>query len=166
MFYLAEALLLSRGLAYSSHSAVIAAYGKEFARSKELSPKFHRNLIAAQDTRQIGDYGVEKSVSDQDAEQIIVWAEEFYQATEEYLRKKTALCTIVTALVHHARDLPNQRLLPTPEVLIYIYGKIHPRVRAWPSGKASAFQADIRGFESHRPLSTARNGGFFYNPLT
>ena len=25
-------------------------------------------------------------------------------------------------------------------------------MRASPSGKASAFQADIRGFESHRPL--------------
>lgn len=40
MFYIAEALLLHRGLAYSSHSAVIAAFGKEFARSRELSPKF------------------------------------------------------------------------------------------------------------------------------
>ena len=31
MFYTAEALLLERGLAYSSHSAVIAAFGREFA---------------------------------------------------------------------------------------------------------------------------------------
>jgi uncharacterized protein (UPF0332 family) len=29
MFYTAEALLLQRGLSFSSHSAVIAAYGKE-----------------------------------------------------------------------------------------------------------------------------------------
>ena len=36
MFYNAEALLLQRGLAYSSHSAVIAAFGKEFARTKEF----------------------------------------------------------------------------------------------------------------------------------
>jgi uncharacterized protein (UPF0332 family) len=28
MFYIAEALLLKRGLAFSSHSVVIAAYGK------------------------------------------------------------------------------------------------------------------------------------------
>lgn len=32
MFYVAEALLLSRGLAYSRHSAVIAAFGREFAK--------------------------------------------------------------------------------------------------------------------------------------
>ena len=44
MFYLTEALLLSRGLKYSSHSAVIAAYGKEFSKTKLLDPKFHRQL--------------------------------------------------------------------------------------------------------------------------
>ncbi len=31
-------------------------------------------------------------------------------------------------------------------------------MRAWPSGKASAFQADIREFESRRPL-------FYFNGL-
>jgi hypothetical protein len=34
----------------------------------------------------------------------------------------------------------------------YDHGKIVVRTRAWPSGKASAFQADIRGSESRRPL--------------
>ena len=29
MFYIAEALLFSKGLAFSSHSAVIAAFGRE-----------------------------------------------------------------------------------------------------------------------------------------
>jgi len=32
MFYLAQAVLLTKGLTFSSHSAVIAAYGKEFAK--------------------------------------------------------------------------------------------------------------------------------------
>jgi len=31
MFYIAEALLASRGQSYSSHAAVQAAYGREFA---------------------------------------------------------------------------------------------------------------------------------------
>ncbi len=30
MFYITQALLLSKGLSFSSHSAVIAAFGKEF----------------------------------------------------------------------------------------------------------------------------------------
>jgi uncharacterized protein (UPF0332 family) len=33
MFYLAEALLHSRDLSFSSHSAVIAAFGKEFLKT-------------------------------------------------------------------------------------------------------------------------------------
>jgi len=85
MFYIAEALLFQRGLTFPSHSAVIAAYGKEFARSNQIDPKFHRYLIASQDTRQIGDYGVERGVSTAEASQVTQWAEEFLGTAEAYL---------------------------------------------------------------------------------
>jgi uncharacterized protein (UPF0332 family) len=42
IFYPAEAILLSKGFTFSSHSAVIAAYGKEFAKTGLLDAKFHR----------------------------------------------------------------------------------------------------------------------------
>jgi uncharacterized protein (UPF0332 family) len=42
IFYLAQSMLLSKGLTFSSHSAVVAAYGKEFSKSGLLDPKFHR----------------------------------------------------------------------------------------------------------------------------
>ena len=58
MFYVAEALLLELGLAFSSHSAIIANYGKEFAKTRLLNPKFHNYLIKAQDRRNIGDYAI------------------------------------------------------------------------------------------------------------
>jgi uncharacterized protein (UPF0332 family) len=87
MFYIAEALLLSRNLSFSKHSAVIAAYGKEFALTNDLDPKFHRYLIASQDTRQIGDYGVEENVSLSEANQIITWTEEFLEAAKIYLSR-------------------------------------------------------------------------------
>jgi uncharacterized protein (UPF0332 family) len=85
MFYIAEALLLSRGLSFSSHSAVIAAYGKEFARHKTLDPQFHRYFMDAQDTRQIGDYGIDAHVPDIEAAETIERAKEFLNAAEEYL---------------------------------------------------------------------------------
>jgi len=85
MFYIAEALLLSRNLAFSSHSAVIAAYGKEFARPKALDPKFHHYLRTSQEARLIGDYGIEKKVSPEEASQILDWAEEFLKAAIVYL---------------------------------------------------------------------------------
>jgi uncharacterized protein (UPF0332 family) len=90
MFYIAEALLLGRDLVFSSHSAVIAAYGKEFARTKALDPKFHRYLITSQEIRQTGDYGVEDNVSTKDAAQVIAWAEEFVHAADNFLGKSTA----------------------------------------------------------------------------
>jgi uncharacterized protein (UPF0332 family) len=60
MFYLAQALLLSKGLKFSSHSAVIAAYGKEFSRTALLDQKFHRRLIVAEERREDGHYGAGK----------------------------------------------------------------------------------------------------------
>lgn len=40
MFYVTQALLLSKGLKFSSHSAVIAAYGKEFQKQICLIQNF------------------------------------------------------------------------------------------------------------------------------
>jgi uncharacterized protein (UPF0332 family) len=87
MVYTAETLLLSRGLAFSSHSAVIAAYGREFARPNVLDPKFHRYLIDAQETRLIGDYGVETHVPPNQVVAKLEQAKEFLKASEQYLLK-------------------------------------------------------------------------------
>lgn len=57
MFYTAEALLEGDGLSFSSHSGVISAFGREFARTKRVPAKFHRYLIEAQNLRTTGDYG-------------------------------------------------------------------------------------------------------------
>ena len=51
MFYIAEAFLLGAGLTYSSHSAVISAFSREFARTKRLPVEYHRYLINAQEKR-------------------------------------------------------------------------------------------------------------------
>lgn len=87
MFYIAEAFLLNRGLSYSSHSAVIAAFGKEFSKTNELDPKFHRYLIAAQDFRSQGDYGFGPEVSEKHVTDELKWASEFLEAAVEYLTK-------------------------------------------------------------------------------
>jgi len=85
MFYVAEALLLQKSLSFSNHAAVIANFGKEFAKSGLLDTKFHRYLIDAQDRRNVGDYSVRDNVSEPQAEKIIEWAREFIQAAEKYL---------------------------------------------------------------------------------
>lgn len=85
MFYVAQALLLRRGLAFSSHAAVIAAFGKEFAKTGMIDPKFHRYLIDAEDLRETGDYGIEASLSVAAVEEMLTWAEEFLREAPKLL---------------------------------------------------------------------------------
>jgi uncharacterized protein (UPF0332 family) len=77
--------LLGRGLAFSSHSAVIAAYGKEYAKTGILSAEFHRYLIDAEDLRNVGDYGVGSVVTDAQVQELLGWVDEFLTAAEAYL---------------------------------------------------------------------------------
>ena len=53
MFYVAEALLLAKGMTFSSHSAVISAFGKEFAKPGTMPGEYHRYLLDAQEARNI-----------------------------------------------------------------------------------------------------------------
>ena len=76
MFYAAEALLDARGLAFSRHSAVIAAFGKEFCLTGELPIDFHRRLIDAEDARHSGDYGSPNSISPEECRLHLESAEE------------------------------------------------------------------------------------------
>jgi uncharacterized protein (UPF0332 family) len=88
MFYIAEALLAHKGLTYSKHSAVIAGFGQEYARTGRLAPKFHRWLIDAQEFRNIGDYGIEAHVSEDEAGAVCEWASEFIQGAKALLDKE------------------------------------------------------------------------------
>lgn len=88
MFYVAEALLYEIDLEFSQHGQVIAAYGKNFAKTKELDPKFHHWLRGAFDTRILSDYDVDANISAQLAASLINQAREFLQAAQLYQEKK------------------------------------------------------------------------------
>jgi uncharacterized protein (UPF0332 family) len=77
MFYIAEAFLEGEGLSFSKHSAVISAFGREFAKSQRVSAEFHRFLIEAQALRTTGDYGQLNAVSIEEAAEQIERAEQF-----------------------------------------------------------------------------------------
>jgi uncharacterized protein (UPF0332 family) len=87
LFYTAEALLLAEGLAFSSHAAVIAGFGKMFAKSQRLDPRFHRYLIDAQDIRNLGDYGVGSGVSRGQVADLLAWSDEFLAAATALLQQ-------------------------------------------------------------------------------
>lgn len=85
MFYAAQALLLERGLSFSSHAAVIAAFGREFAKTGALDPRLHRYLLDAQDLRNVGDYGLERPISAAQVAEVFAWSDEFISAAEQFL---------------------------------------------------------------------------------
>lgn len=87
MFYIAEALLWQQGLSFSSHGAIIAAFGRELAKPGLVPTEFHRYLIDAQDKRTQADYGIDqeaKLTSEdvqaliQQSEYMIAWAEQHF----------------------------------------------------------------------------------------
>lgn len=87
MFYIAEAFLWSQGLTFSSHSAVISAFGKEFTKTGILPSELHRYLINAQDKRTQGDYNIdeENNLTEIDVNNMITQSKLFIKLAEENL---------------------------------------------------------------------------------
>jgi uncharacterized protein (UPF0332 family) len=83
MFYVADAFLRGRGLKFSKHSAVHAAFGQHFARTGILPANMHRQLIEAAAIRNLGDYEIGPGVDSQAARQLIADADEFIRVAEE-----------------------------------------------------------------------------------
>ena len=85
MFYGAEAFLLNEGLTFSSHAAVIAAFGRDFARTGRVPVEFHRYLIDAQDLRNQGDYDIDSAITESEANELISHAQQFLELAERLL---------------------------------------------------------------------------------
>ena len=85
MFFVAEALLAALDLTFSSHRAVISAYGQYFAKTKALDPRFHQALLNAFSQRQLGDYTADSVITREDIETLLIDAREFSKAAREKL---------------------------------------------------------------------------------
>ena len=85
MFYIAEAALLSLGLSFSKHSAVVAAFGQHFVEPGHVAEHLHRYLLDAFDLRMVADYDATGTVGESRARQMLEWAGEFVQETARFL---------------------------------------------------------------------------------
>jgi uncharacterized protein (UPF0332 family) len=85
MFYVAEAFLLGKGLAFSKHGGVHAAFGEHFAKTGLVPPEFHRYLIRGMAVRHAGDYGKARKVTLEEAAEQITRAEQFLQLAERLI---------------------------------------------------------------------------------
>jgi uncharacterized protein (UPF0332 family) len=92
-FYLAEVLLDTLGRSFSSHRAVISAFGQEFAKTGRLDPRFHRLLIAAFEKRQRADYLADAGLDEAEVGQLIADVESFAQAARAWLQDLDSTAT-------------------------------------------------------------------------
>ncbi len=85
MFYVAEALLLVNGLAFSKHSGVHAAFGEHFVKTGVVPREFQRYLIRGMEVRHAGDYGRGRDVTPAEAAEQIAHAEQFLALAERLI---------------------------------------------------------------------------------
>ena len=84
-FILPKPFCASEGLTFSSHAAVISAFGRELTRTVRVPVEFHRYLIDAQDKRNQADYNIDSSITESQATELISRAEEFLQLAQSML---------------------------------------------------------------------------------
>ena len=91
MFYSVEAVLLTKGLSFSSHKGVISAFGQHFVKTGVFPKRMSRELNRAFEKRQIGDYGHTFVISEAEAEEILRSGEVFVREVAGYLKRKGLL---------------------------------------------------------------------------
>ncbi|MEO8231220.1 MAG: HEPN domain-containing protein [Ignavibacteriota bacterium] len=85
MFFSAQALLLSKGLHFSSHKMTISAFGEHFVKSEIFSKEMGRDFNKAFDRRQISDYYHDFVIDKSEAEESILSGKNFVDKIKEYL---------------------------------------------------------------------------------
>lgn len=88
MFFCVEALLLTKELSFSSHKAVISAFGEHFVKTGLFPKSMSKSLINAFEKRQFGDYEFTFVIEKEDAEEIFSQGKKFIQAITSYLKVK------------------------------------------------------------------------------
>jgi uncharacterized protein (UPF0332 family) len=84
-FYVAEALLLSKGLQFSRHGQVIAQYGRLFARTQILDRRYHRRFDDAFALRQEADYSIGPLPDPGEVQALIEEGRNFLRDAREYI---------------------------------------------------------------------------------
>ncbi|MBI4681171.1 MAG: HEPN domain-containing protein [Nitrospirae bacterium] len=85
MFYSAEAVLLAKGLSFSSHKGVLSAFGEHFVKTDVFPKDMSRELYRAFEKRQLGDYEYTFVISEEEAREVLKSAKSFVNKIGQYL---------------------------------------------------------------------------------
>ena len=81
MFYAASAALEKVGVSRAKHSAIIAAFGEQFATTKRVDARYHAMLLGAFALRSAADYETHAALSLETAEETLNNARSFVAAS-------------------------------------------------------------------------------------
>ncbi len=70
MFFIAEAVLLTKNLTPSSHKGVLSLFGENFIKNGVFSREIGKILTEAYDKRIVGDYGIGFIITREEAEDL------------------------------------------------------------------------------------------------
>ncbi len=90
-FYAATALLKTKSLSFSKHSAVLSAFRQQFIKTGEFSPEMGDFFRDAFDMRQAGDYEMLTRFEPDDLKSRLTNARQFVDEVEKWLRKHNFL---------------------------------------------------------------------------
>ena len=85
MFFAAQAMLLSKGLSYSSHKMTISGFGENFIKTNIFPREMGREFNRAFDKRQISDYYHTFIIDKKDADDLLKSGYEFVSTIRKYL---------------------------------------------------------------------------------
>lgn len=82
MFYATQALLKSKDIDVTKHSAVESALGYYFVKTNKIDSKYHKMFISARKIREIADYDIEEEIVEPQSGSKIEEAKEFLRVIE------------------------------------------------------------------------------------
>jgi uncharacterized protein (UPF0332 family) len=87
MFFMAESVLLTKGLSAYSHKGVISSFGEHFVKTGIFERNLGKALSDAFDKRLIGDYGIGFTVTEEETEEMLKIAKSFVYILKTYLQE-------------------------------------------------------------------------------
>jgi uncharacterized protein (UPF0332 family) len=87
VFYAANALLATEGLARGKHSGTISAFRQSFVKPGVIEPEYSDIYGGLMDDRHVGDYDMETEIEPEQAESDVQSARRFVARVEVYLRQ-------------------------------------------------------------------------------
>ena len=88
MFFMAEAVLLTKNITASSHKGVISLFGKHFVKTNTFAKGMGKALNDAYDKRLVGDYGIGVEITESQGSILLETAKDFVTQVKDYLQEQ------------------------------------------------------------------------------